>query len=83
MRGQTHHKRVPLCHENLELVDNQRLRVLAVRLDDGHRVPGDREIVVRVARHVNQPEAVSVGAITRRQIQLERMTAMQRTVSPV
>ena len=71
MPGQTHHKRVPLGYENLEFVDDQRLGVLAVGLDDGHRVPSDREVVVRVARNVDQPEAVAIDAMPHRQTELE------------
>ncbi len=57
----TYHERVPLGDENLELVNDQRLGVLTVGLDDGHRVPSDREVVVRVAGDVDQPEPVAGG----------------------
>ena len=54
-----HHKRVPLAREYRDLIDRQRFGVLAVGLDDGHGVPGDREGVVRVASHVEQAKPVA------------------------
>lgn len=59
MRGRAHHKRVTLSREDLDLVDRQRLSVLAVRLDDSQIMPSDREDVVRVAGNVDQSEPVA------------------------
>ena len=60
----THHKRVALSSEDLDLVDRQWLGVLAVGLDDGHRVVSDREDIVRVTTNVDHPESVA-GEATR------------------
>ena len=54
-----YNERVTLTSVDLDRVDNDRLVVDRVSLNDRHVVPVDREGEVRVARHRNKAETVT------------------------
>ena len=56
--AKTYHERVALTRKDGDLIDRQGLCVLAVGLDDSHRMTIDLERVVRVAGERHEAEAV-------------------------
>ena len=82
MEVQAHHERVTLSREDLNLVDRQRLGVLAVGFDNGHCVACDREDVVGVTGDADQPEPVAGKARRCDQGMLDPCNKTQRTASP-
>ena len=60
-RTGTYNKGVPLPGEDLDRVDDDRLVVDRISLNDRHVVPVDREREVRVARHRDKTETVTLA----------------------